>query len=129
VGGSSAPNRQYTLVSADIATTGVKSCSVVEVAGTIVAAHLISNALPTGANLVVDVRKVGFTSYTGTGSASTITASAVPTIATGDTNPRYEDLTLTGWTTSVAANDVLCLAINTAPTGGATWASLSLEVQ
>lgn len=125
----SAVNRQMTLVVVDPSTTGTKSCSVVEVAGTIVAAHLISNALPTGANLVVDVLKVAYASYTGVGAASSITASAVPTIATGDANPRYEDTTLTGWTTSVSANDVVCVAINTAPTGGATWASLTLEVQ
>jgi len=122
-------NRQMTLVVVDPSSTGTKSCSVVEVAGTIVAAHLIANALPTGANLVVDVKKVAYSSYTGTASTSSITASAVPTIATGDANPRYEDTTLTGWTTSVSANDVVCVAINTAPTGGATWASLTLEVQ
>jgi hypothetical protein len=122
-------NRQITLVATDVSSTGTKSCSVVEVAGTIVAAHLISNALPTGSNLVVDVLKVGFSSYTGPASASSITASAVPTIATGDSNPRYEDTTLTGWTTSIAANDVVCVAISTAPSGGATWASVALEVQ
>lgn len=128
-GTSSAINRQMTLVVTDPSSTGTKSCSVVEVAGTIVAAHLISNALPTGANLVVDVLKVAYASYTGTGSASSITASAVPTITTAASNPRYEDTTLTGWTTSVSANDVVCVAINTAPSGGATWASLTLEVQ
>ena len=127
--GGTGVNRQMTLVVVDPSSTGTKSCSVVEVAGTIVAAHLISNALPTGANLVVDVLKVAYASYTGVGSASSITASAVPTIATGDANPRYEDTTLTGWTTSVSANDVVCVAINTAPSGGSTWASLSLEVQ
>ena len=127
--GGTGVNRQMTLVVVDPSSTGTKSCSVVEVAGTIVAAHLISNALPTGANLVVDVLKVAYASYTGVGSASSITASAVPTIATGDANPRYEDTTLTGWTTSVSANDVVCVAINTAPSGGATWASLTLEVQ
>lgn len=127
--GGSAVNRQITLVTSDVSTTGTKSCSVVEVAGTIVAAHLVSNALPTGANLVVDVKKIGFTSYTGTGSSTSITASAIPTIATSDSNPRYEDTTLTGWTTSVSANDVVCVSISTAPTGGATWAALSLEIQ
>jgi len=127
--GGAGVNRQITLVVTDVSTTGTKSCSVVEVAGTIVAAHLISNALPTGANLVVDVNKVAYSSYTGPGSSSSITASATPTIATSDTNPRYEDTTLTGWTTSVSANDVVCVAIDTAPSGGATWASLTLEIQ
>ncbi len=128
-GTSSAINRQISLVVVDPSSTGTKSCSVIEVAGTIVAAHLLANALPTGANLVVDVKKVAYSSYTGIAAASSITASAVPTIATGDSNPRYEDTTLTGWTTSVSANDVVCVAVNTAPSGGATWASLTLEVQ
>lgn len=113
----------------DIASTGVKACANVTTARTIVAARLVSNALPTGANLVVDVRTVLLASYTGTASASSITASAVPTIATGDSNPRYSDTTLTGWTTAVVANTVVCVAINTAPTGGATWATLTLEAR
>lgn len=125
----SAVNRQITLVVVDPSATGTKACSVVEVAGTIVAAHLIANALPTGANLVVDVKKVAYSSYTGTAAASSITASALPTITTAASNPRYADTTLTGWTTSVSADDVVCVAINTAPSGGATWASLTLEVQ
>ncbi len=120
--------RQITLIVNDPSTTGTKACSVQEIAGTIVAAHLISNALPTGADLVVDVLKVAFASYTGVGAASSITAAAIPIIDTTDTNPRYEDTTLTGWTTAIAANDVVCVAITTAPTGGATWASLTLEV-
>lgn len=123
-----AKSAQITLIVTDFATTGVKACSTVEIAYTIVAAHLISNALPTGANLVLDVKKVAFTSYTGTASASSIVASAPPTIATSDSNPRYEDVTLTGWTTSLSANDVICVAVTTAPTGGSVWASLTLEV-
>lgn len=114
---------------ADIGSTGVKACANVATARTIVAARLVSNALPTGANLVVDVKTVALSSYTGTGAASSITASAVPTIATGDANPRYSDTTLTGWTKAVAANTVVCVAINTAPTGGATWAALTLEAR
>lgn len=125
------PNHQITMSvgAADIVSTGTKACSVISVAGTIVGAKLVANALPTGANLVVDVLKIGFTSYTGFASAVSVTASAVPTIATGASNPRYTDTTLTGWTTAVSANDVVCVAINTAPTGGATFAALTLEIQ
>lgn len=123
-------NKQITLTvgAGDIATTGTKACTTIEVAYTIVAAHLTANALPTGANLVVDVKKVALGSYTGFGSASSITASAIPTITTGASNPRYTDTTLSGWTTSISADDVLCVAVNTAPTGGATFATLTLEV-
>lgn len=113
--------------SGDITTTGTKACTTVENALTITKAEMISNALPTGANLVVDVLKVAFTSYTGFGSAVSITAAAVPTITTVAANPRYTDSTLTGWTKSVSAGDVVCVAINSAPTGGATYAALSLK--
>lgn len=127
--GSSA--RQITLVvgSGDITSTGTKACSVLENSGTITGVHLISNALPTGADLIVDVLTVAFSSYTGFGSASSITASDIPTITTGAMNPRYSDTTLTGWTTSLAAATVVCVGINSAPTGGATYASLTLDIQ
>lgn len=124
-----AGNGQITLVvgPSDISSTGTKACSVIENSGTIKQADLIANALPTGANLVVDVLKVAFGSYTGFASASSITAAAVPTITTVAANPRYTDAVLMGWNTSVSAGDVVCVAINTAPTGGATSASLSLK--
>lgn len=122
---------QITLVvgASDITTTGVKACSVVEYAGTIKQADLVANAVPTGADLTVDVRKVAFGSYTGFASAASITAAATPTITTGAGNPRFSDSTLTGWTVAVAAQDVVCVAITSAPTGGATSASLSLKLQ
>jgi hypothetical protein len=129
-GGSSGTQvGQVTLIvgSSDIASVGTKACSVAENAFTITKAELIANALPTGANLVVDVLKVAFGSYTGFASAASITSAAVPTIATGDANPRYTDSTLTGWTTTVNAGDVICVAIDTAPTGGSTYAALSLK--
>lgn len=129
VPGGSGQVGQVTLIvgSADISSTGTKACTTAENAFTITRADLVANALPTGANLVVDVKKVALSSYTGFASASSITAAAVPTIATGDANPRYSDTTLTGWTTAVSAQDVICVAINTAPTGGATYASLTLK--
>lgn len=123
--------RQITLIvgSADITTTGTKACSVLENGGTITGVHLIANAVPTGADLVVDVKTVAFSSYTGFGSATSITASDIPTITTAAMNPRYSDTVLTGWTTTVASGTVVCVAVNTAPTGGATYASLTLDIQ
>lgn len=128
-GGSNAQVGQVTLIvgSADITSTGTKACSVAENAFTITKAELIANALPTGVDLVMDVKKVAFASYTGFASASSITAAAIPTITTMDANPRYTDSSLTGWTTAVSTGDVLCVAINSAPTGGATYAALSLK--
>ncbi len=124
------PPHQITLIvgSGDITSTGTKACSTVEHGGTIVGVHLISNALPTGSDLVVDVLTVPFASYTGFASAMSITASDVPTITTIDANPRYSDTTLTGWTTAIATSDVVCVAINSAPAGGATYASLTLDI-
>ncbi len=78
--------------------------------------------------LSVDVLTVALGSYTGFASASSITAAATPTITTGAGNPRFSDTTLTGWTTSLAAQTVVCVAINTAaPTGGSTYAALTLR--
>lgn len=122
--------RQITLVvgSGDITTTGTKACSVLENGGTITGVHLIANAVPTGADLTVDVKTVAFSSYTGFGSVSSITASDTPTITTATMNPRYSDTTLTGWTTAIASATVVCVAVNSAPSGGATYASLTLDV-
>lgn len=115
--------------SSDIGSTGTKACGLVARAGTIVAATLTANALPTGADLVVDVLTVAYASYTGYASASSITASATPIIDTGDANPKYTDSTLTGWTTAIAANTMVCVAVDSAPTGGATSAQLVLTMR
>lgn len=125
------PNRQITLGvgAGDIGTTGVKACSVVRAGGTILGAYLIANAVPTGAALTVDVMKLAFSSYTGSAAPTSITASATPSIATAASNPRYSDTTLTGWTTTVTTGDVVCVKVTSAPTGGATFASLTLEIQ
>lgn len=52
---------------------------------------------------VIDVRKDAYANYPPTGGDS-ICAAAKPTIVTGI---KYEDATLTGWTTAIAAGDVL----------------------
>ena len=126
---SSATQGQVTLVvgALDIGSTGTKACSTIENAATLIAAHLISDLVPTGANLAVDVKTVAFGSYTGFAAASSITGGNIPVITTVAANPRYEDLVLTGWTTAVAAKTVVCVAITTAPTGGSTQAALTLK--
>ena len=125
----SATDGQITLVvgATDIGSTGTKACSTIENAATLIAAHLISDLVPTGADLAVDVKTVAFGSYTGFAAAASITGGNIPTIATAAGNPRYEDLTLTSWTTAVAAKTVVCVAITSAPTGGSTSASLTLK--
>lgn len=128
VGGSSARQITLSVGPGDITSTGTKACSNIAVGGTITAARLTANALPTGGDLTVDVLTVAFASYTGFGSASSITASATPTIETSDMEPVYEDTMLSGWTTSFSDNTIFCVAVDSAPTGGATSATLVLTV-
>lgn len=124
--------RQITLVvgSSDITSVGLKACSVVENAGTITGLRMIANAVPTGADLELGVFKAPFASYASFVSPMSIMgAGAIPTISQMAMNARYADPTLTGWTLSISAGDVFCVAVLSAPTGGATYASLSMDVQ
>jgi hypothetical protein len=71
--------------------------------------------------IAIDVWKVA----TGTAIptvSNTITASAVPAISTGTA---FHSATVTGWTTSVAANDIFAFNIKAA--SGPTVASIVLE--
>jgi|HubBroStandDraft_1064217.scaffolds.fasta_scaffold00168_12 hypothetical protein len=86
-----------------------QACVVVPFSGTINKVQLI--AMPSG-SVTVDVRTVAFASYTGPSSTSTITASDTPALSSAT---RYTDSTLTGWTTSLTANSVVCFYL-TSPT-------------
>ena len=57
---------------------------------------------------VVDIWKRAYSSFPPT-VTQTITASAIPTITAG---LKMQDSTLTGWTTSISANDVLRFNVN-----------------
>lgn len=118
----------FTLGITDFSGTGTKACAVTQNAVNITGAYLIADDLPTSAHLVFDVHLANFDDYTGPASASSITASATPTIQTGDTNPRYSDTTLTGWTTAIPANSVLCAVLDTTP-ATVTWATLVLTTE
>lgn len=78
-------------------------------------------AVPASAAVVVDVWKIATGTAVPTVS-NTITASATPSIASGTTK---HSTTLTGWTTSVAANDVIGIALTTVATS--TFVSLVLQ--
>lgn len=78
------------------------------------------NALITGVSLtgdqtgsvVLDIWKTSYSNYsppTHPAVGDSITASSKPTIVSGT---KYTDTTLTGWTTTVVANDVLAFNIN-----------------
>lgn len=88
-----------------VISTGLKGFISVPVAGTITAVRLLScDASITAGAIVVDVWKDTYANYPPT-VADTITAAAKPTITASNT--KAEDSTLTGWTTAVAAGDIL----------------------
>ena len=89
-------------------------------AGTISKATLITQG---GAgSCVVDVWKAPYGSYPPT-VANTITAAAKPTISSG---VKYQDSTLTGWTTSVSAGDVLAFRVDSSAI--LTYIAIILEI-
>lgn len=91
------------------------------IAGTIKSAKLLTAGGP--GSCVVDVWKAPFASFPPT-VANTITAAALPTIAAGVSS---SDSTLTGWTTSVNAGDVLAFKLNSSSTF--TQVTVILEIQ
>jgi len=87
---------------------------------TIQEATLVADA--TG-SIVVDVWKDTYANYPPT-VANTITAAAKPTLSSAQ---KYQDATLTGWTTSIAAGDFLVANVDSA--SGINHAILTLKVQ
>lgn len=74
-------------------------------------------------SIVWDVWKDTFANYPPT-VADTITASAKPTVTTAT---KSEDSTLTGWTRSISAGEVLGFKVDSITT--AAWSALQIEVQ
>jgi len=85
---------------------GVKGCIVVERTGTISAATMVADA---SGNLILDIKK---STYSGFPTVSSIVASAPPTLSGVQ---KSQDTTLTGWTTSVTAGDVLEISVTGTP--------------
>ena len=90
-------------------TTGVKGYLSIPYAGTITAVRMLADQ---SGSIVVDIWKDTYANYPPT-DADSITASAVPTISTAT---KSEDTTLTGWTTSISAGDVLGFNVDSATT-------------
>lgn len=91
------------------AITAGLTCEVtVPVACTVLSATLLADA--TG-SIVVDVQKTSYASYDA--SFASICAAAKPTISAAK---KAQDTTLTGWTTALAANDVLRFIVDSAAT-------------
>jgi hypothetical protein len=95
-------------------TTGVKGDVVVPENYTIVSATLLADQ---SGSIVVDIFKTTYASYdagsTHPVSGDKITASAPPTISTAT---KAQDSTLTGWTTSLTAGDILRYNVNSVTT-------------
>lgn len=104
-------------------TAGVKGFLHIPVNCTITGMTMLSiDALATSGSIVVDIWKTGIGSYPPT-VANTITASALPTLSSAN---KVQDFTLTGWTKSITAGDVLGFNVNSATT--VTKVILELQV-
>jgi hypothetical protein len=90
-------------------TTGVKGFLVIPFACTINSVTMLGDQ---SGSIVVDIWKKAFTTTLPT-VANTITASDIPTISSAVT---VQDTTLTGWTTSVSANDMIGFNVNSVTT-------------
>jgi len=107
-----------------VITTGVKGFVEVPFAGTITAVTLLStDASVTSGSIVIDVWKDTYANYPPV-VGDTITASAKPTLSSAT---KSRDTTLTGWTTAIAAGDVLGFSVTSVTT--VTRVALSLTVQ
>jgi hypothetical protein len=81
-------------------TTGIKGDLVVDFAATITGVTMLADQ---SGSIVVDIWKDTYANFAPT-DADSITASAVPTISSAT---KSQDTTLTGWTTSISAGDIL----------------------
>jgi hypothetical protein len=90
-------------------TTGVKGYIQVPIGGTITAVRMLADQ---SGSIVVDVWKDTYANYPPT-DADSITAAAPPTISSAI---KSEDTTLTGWTTSITAGDILGFNVDSATT-------------
>lgn len=104
-------------------TTGVKGFVQLPTTGTIVRATILStDAAATAGSIVIDVWKDTYANYPPT-DADSITAAAPPTLSAANKNT---DSTLTGWTTSVTALDIV--GFNVDSCSGITRVTLIIEV-
>jgi len=99
--------------------TGIKGDIEVPFAGTITAARLFADQ---SGSIVVNIWKDTYANFPPT-VGDKITASAPPTISTAT---KSQDTTLTGWTTSITAGDILRFNVDSATT--ITRVTLSLTV-
>lgn len=87
------------------ALTARSVCRVADFAGVIQQVTLLADQ--TG-SATVDIRTVAYGSYTGLTSASSITASDMPTMSS---SLKYQDAQLSGWQTTLKANAAMCFVL------------------
>lgn len=102
-----------------VLTTGQKGYKSIPITGTIAKIRLLADQ---SGSIVIDVWKDVFANYPPT-NADTITAGAEPTLSGADS---VEDTTLTGWTTTVTAGDVLGFNVDSVTT--ITRITLEIEI-
>ena len=100
-------------------TTGMKGTLRVPFAGTITEATIL-DANGASVSIVVDIKKRAF----GGGAAASICAAAKPTLSSDD---EATDTTLTGWTTAIAAGDLLYFNVDSAATTTLCMVALKSE--
>lgn len=105
-----------------VITTGLKVGVEIPFAGTIVAARVFALDGNTG-SIVLDLWKDTYANFPPT-VADTITASAKPTISS---TTKAQDTTLTGWTTSVSAGDVIFVNVDSVSTFTRVLLSLTIR--
>jgi hypothetical protein len=96
---------------ADVITTGFKACTAPFAdAQTITKWTILSvdAASPTSGSITLDFWKDSYTNFIPT-VADTITAAAKPSVSATTKN---QSSTLTGWTTAIAANDIVCVNVD-----------------
>jgi hypothetical protein len=98
----------------------ITRCVPVNFGGTITGATIVGDQ--TG-SATVDVRTVVYGSYSGPASAASVTASATPALANAT---KYQDTTLSGWTTALAANSTVCFVLSNPSM--VNWVSANLKV-
>lgn len=103
----------------DVISTGVVGSLEIPFACTINQVTLLADQ---SGSIVVDIWKDTYANYPPT-VADTITASAKPTLSAAE---KSQDSTLTGWTTSISAGDILRFNVDSATT--VTRVTLSLKV-
>lgn len=102
-----------------VITTGIKYGPQIDFNCTILANTVL---LDQSGSIVIDVWKDTYANYPPT-NADSITASAKPTVSSAT---KSTDSTLTGWTTTITAGDILRFNVDSVST--ATWALISLKV-